>query len=615
MTARRLVLIGVIVFVLVVGYRATQLLTGGAGSVFQIGLIYDPDALGPLGLVREAYEAVLQEEGIPHEWVATGDFVLRHGRDTFARFRALIFPDGLAQKMPSWVVDRAKEYLEAGGSIAVVFDPGIKEPSGTYRSGGLLAGLTGVEYLRYAELRDRAYRQGGVRFDDSRDAAFWHVPSGKLYQGQVVGGYAYGGLVYPMAAAQAVARDLEVFATDEGVPVLTLRSFGKGKALWVNLPLGYLKAYSDDLPLRLALRTFVFDIVGLPHLVSAPHGVGGVVINWHIDSRIEMQGIPSLFKLGLVRRELKQEFHVTAGPDRDRPGDDLGFDACGRGETLVRELLPYGAVGSHGGWAHNAFAEGLAREQLSASEIESLIRKNNECLERITKTRVRSYSAPAGVHPQPVVTRVLEKLGIRAYYYTGDTGAPLNRTFFDGRMVSTSVWVFPVMPNGRYASIGEMGRAGLTARQVEEWLRETLDYAVRERTVRLVYSHPYDLLDPAYQEAFTRFLDHAELLQRQRLLRVETMEYFATFMDRFLKTKASFFRDGGDLVVRLENPEGLEGITAAVPANWVKMPLSIPSDLGHIEDQRGYHLFVVRSRNTRVAFRLPLDGSEVPPPK
>ena len=316
-------------------------------------------------------------------WVSTTDLLLRSGAETARRFVALVFPDGLAQQLPTGILDRSREYLEAGGSIAVVFDAGTRESSGAYRSGGLLADLVGVQYLRYATLREGSYRHGSIRFNDARAARRWRVPTGKLQDGQLLTGYAYGALVYPMASAEITQPDVESFATDGGEPVLSVRPYGQGQALWVNLPLGYLKAHSDDFLLRHVLRTFLYDIVAMPHLVPSPRGLGGLVINWHLDSRVEMDGIPILLRFGLVRPDLREDLHVTAGPDRDRPGDGLGFDACGRGEALLRQLLPYGGIGSHGGWAHNWFSEGMETNRFSPSEIEQLIRRNNDCLARV----------------------------------------------------------------------------------------------------------------------------------------------------------------------------------------------------------------------------------------
>ena len=588
--------------------RGVQLFLGGPDESVQVGFVYDAKAPAERAFIRDAYESVLEEEGIPHRWVSTTDLLLRDGAETARRFVALVFPDGLAQQLPTGILDRTREYLQAGGSIAVVFDPGTRESSGAFRSGGLLAELVGVQYLRYAPLREGSYRHGSIRFNDVRAATRWHIPAGKLDDGYALTGYAYGALVYPMAAAEVVAPDVESFATDQGEPVLSIRRYGQGQALWVNLPLGYLKANSDDFPLRQILRTFLYDIVEMPHLVPSPRGVGGLVINWHLDSRVEMDGIPILLRSGLVRPDLREDFHVTAGPDRDRPGDGLGFDACGRGEKLLRQLLPHGGIGSHGGWAHNWFSEGLLENRFSPSELAQLIRRNNDCLARVTGSPIRAYAAPAGVHPQPVATRALEQLGMLAYYYTGDSGSPPNRTFFDGHMVSRTVWAFPVTPNGRYASVAEMVEAGLSGAGIEAWLQGLLDFTVAERSIRLMYSHGYDMRDPVSRQAFQHFVARAAALQSRGVLTVETMVSFAEFLDRFLKTEYTFARADGQLVVNLVNPSGLRGIAFAVPASWVAAEFPVPAGLTRVSEPRGYHVFAVQPNETRYRAGIPLVG-------
>jgi hypothetical protein len=586
--------------------RGIQLFRDGPDASVQIGLVYDASTPPERAFIRHAYESVLEEEGIPHRWISTTDLLLRSGAETARGVVALVFPDGLAQQLPTGILDRTREYLQAGGSIAVVFDPGTRESSGAFRSGGLLAELVGVQYLRYAGLRERSYRHGTIRFIDAQAAKRWHIPAGKLDQNRVLTGYAYGGLIYPIAAAEVIDPDVEVFATEQDEPVLSVRRFGQGQALWVNAPLGYLKAYSDDFLLRKVLRTFLYDIVTMPHLVPSPGGLGGLVMNWHLDSRVEMDGIPILLRSGLVRPDLRADFHVTAGPDRDRPGDGLGFDACGRGEPLLRRLLPYGGIGSHGGWAHNWFSDLLQQNRFSPAEIEELIRRNGDCLSRVTGAPIRAYAAPAGVHPQPVTTHALERLGILAYYYTGDSGSSPNRTFFDGRMVSRKVWAFPVMPNGAYASVAEMVEGGLSGADIEGWLQGLLDYTVAERSIRLMYSHGYDMREPVSREAFQHFVARAVALQARGLLTVDTMVFFAEFLDRFLKTEYTFTRADGQLVVSLANPSGLKGIAFAVPASWVADEFPVPAGATRVLEPGGNHVFAIQSNETRFRAGIPL---------
>ena len=226
---------------LISGLRVASLAAIGDEPVVRVGLVYDTET-DTRSSIRDAYDSVLEEEGIPHEWISTNDLLLIGGGELAHRFAALVFPDGLARQMPEEVLKRTTDYVRSGGDMMVVLDPGVKEPNGAYRSGGVLAPLTGVQYQRYQERRAHAYIEGQVGYRDPETTTRWGIPPGKLYEGHVVGGYSYGSLRYPMAAAQVLKRDVTVFASYGSVPVLSQRKVGNGHVLWVNLPLGYLKA-------------------------------------------------------------------------------------------------------------------------------------------------------------------------------------------------------------------------------------------------------------------------------------------------------------------------------------------------------------------------------------
>lgn len=540
------------------------------GSSYEVGLVYQPELEKQKPFLRAAYDAVLDEEGTAHRWFTVDELFTLDFHGLPRRVPALIFPDGLDRTLRADAADRLAEYMQAGGHIALIFDVGVQDPTGTWRFGGALAQQAGVEYLQYDQLREGTYRKQPVRFVDAEAARAWGIPPGRLNAGRVLGAYSYGGLIYPVALAHVIAAGTRVYATSTGgSPIITLRHQQKGSALWVGLPLGYIKAYSDDLLLRCVLRGFLFDVVKVPHLVAAPGGVGGLILNWHIDDHREAEGIPNLAASGILRPDLRYEFDVTAGPDDNAPGDGAGFNACGPNASLVQLLMRYGDIGDHGGWLHNYFAFQLVHGLLTPAQTEEYVRLNSQCLQSITGTPVRTYAAPEGVHPQPDFTRILERAGINAYYYAGDIGSAPNRTFARGSIVSPTAWAFPTMPDGFYVSLGEMLDAWLTADDVETWLNTTLDYIVNGRTIRLVYSHSYDLLlATGYIPAFKRFLDRLEAMQREGRIRVEPMEYFATFLTRFLKTRASYSLQGRSLLVALDNPEQLKDISMFVPSGW-----------------------------------------------
>ena len=64
------------------------------------------------------------------------------------------------------------------------------------------------------------------------------------------------------------------------------------------------------------------------------------------------------------------------------PKDGKGFDASGKGLPVLKKLMKYGTLGSHGGWAHNWFSRSL-KEGLITKEEAATIRM----IEKVMRTR------------------------------------------------------------------------------------------------------------------------------------------------------------------------------------------------------------------------------------
>ncbi len=562
-------------------------------------LVYDPGEMKEYGHIVKAYESVLEEEGVLFARVRASLLLTRNASALGAQGRAVIFPDGAAQILPAGLGTWTEEFTGAGGTSVVVYDAGVRGRGGAFLERGLFTDLIGVNMVTYSEHKADLYCYGHFRFRDGKAAKFLQIPSGKLDEENFLSGYTYGRLLYPMARAEALPglRRTEllaaVYAKNDGkaYPGLVLRGSGKGRVFYANMPLGRDKSFSDDLPLRAFLRTALFKAGRIPHLANTPEAKGGIVVNWHIDSSAEHTGIPWAIKNGYFSRSLKYSIDITAGDFRDRPEDGLGFDACGKGSTLVKELMRYGTIGSHGGWGHNWFAENIVSGKFGKAEIEAEIRRNNECLSSITGYAVREYAAPEGVHT-PETTAVLERLGVKGYYYTGDTGSGPNRTFLGSAMVSDKVFAFPVMPFGKEASLYEMKRAGKSLEEVSAWLRSVAEFAERNRTVRLIYSHIYDI-ENNYPQAV---MDLEALLERKQAegrIKVDTMEYFASFIERLLKTSYTFSFEESGLGFSASNPGHLGEIAVALPAEKYREP----EGRNVSRDSDGY--FYVALKNTR----------------
>ena len=560
-------------------------------------LVYNSNYLKDANHILAAYESVLQEEGIPFESMECRQLIATPVDDLVGRVPAIILPDNLLQTVPEDFKIWIEKYLEKGGNIAVIYDVGVRNENGAFKDRSDFADLIGLNYITYSTSGVAAYDMGHVKFTSEANREFFQIPFGKTLDSLTLSSYNYGALQYPIARNEKV-RDVPessiyaygITANKEQFPLVVMNDYAKGKVIYVNLPLGYLKAYSDDLPLRAILRTFLFDVIEIPHIMNVEQGRGGLVINWHVDSDIEHIALPFLLKNGYMRKEIAASFHITAGDFFLKPGDDTGFDADGAGKHLILQLKNYGIIGSHGGWAHNWFSQNIVNGVFKEKEIREYIAKNNECLEKIVGYKITEYAAPNGAHPQPAATKALEDLGMIAYYYTGDTGSAPNRVFYDGKMVSDKVIAFPLMPFGKTASIWEMKAIGKKQEsEVKEWFYSTLDYVASNRTVRMIYSHPYDIQN--YPQTIKEFLDKVIVMQSNGEIAVHPMSYFAEFFLRFLKTTYSFSCEGKQLVIYLNNPDGLSGITVALPKREFIKPVA--DDIMLQQDDRYYYVTVV----------------------
>lgn len=523
----------------------------------RVGLLVAGDENTPD--ILEAYQAVLKEEGFPAARVNPEDLNLSPGK-LVDRYPALILPEGLNHDLPPGIPGLLNDYVLAGGKVLLVYDPGIGAAGGG-EAEPVLARLAGVNY-GLPDPDGESY-SGYWQFPSPREAAAWGITPGKLSRGNAVSSYGYGRLNYRHVRARLLDARAVAFDTKGGWnPIITDKLYPSGGAVvYVNIPLAFYKRMSDDLAMRSVLRTFLIKYACLPRLVNTPGGKGGLVLNFHLDSNAHILPLRAMIQRGIFRPDLQYSIHITAGPDTYRPGDGLGFDVLSpvKGRPWVELLQEYGAIGSHGGWIHNYFAANL--EKFPRQEAWRYLALNCDALASITGKPVREYSAPVGNHP-PFVNEWLEQHGILAYYSPGDTGSAPTHSIFRGRQVSGNLWSFPITPYGQYAALEELMAAGVPLAEVEGWLDNLLNFIEEEHVIRLIYTHAnkkeYAL------EALSHLADRAARDQKEGRLLVWPMSRFATFLNRYEQTEATFGRGPAGWQVRLANRAGLEDITVAL---------------------------------------------------
>lgn len=543
--------------------------------------------------IKKAYESVLQEEGVPFKWETHGNLWRQSPKQVLKNNNVLIFPDYLTQRIPYEFSVWVEDFIDLGGNVFIVYNCGTMESNGSYREKAVFTRLLGMNYITYNKYNSLAFQMANLKFKDQEAVDMFEIPPGRYDDNFILTGYQYGNLFYPIAKVDVNYIDnknvLSYSVFEDGIvsPNTFHKKQGNGNVLFANIPLGYLKAYgSDDLILRSFLKTFLYKIAHVPHLERSPYHKSGLVLNWHIDDGRERKNIYKYSQnYNIIRKNLRQSFDITAGDYVNEPGDKKGFDAAKNPEP-IRYLMKMGIIGSHGGWAHNWFVKKQQNNEFSKDDIEYYIKLNNQVLSLITNYKIREYAAPNGIHPQPFLTKFLEQNGFLAYYYPGDLGSEPNRTFFKGKMVSDKVLAFPVMPKQDIVSIYEFDRDKITPAEYGKWLINTLDFAVKNSYIYLIYNHIYDFDEhPQYIDPFVNFLDKVEQYESEEKLKVDTMSYFTEFILRFLKTEYKFILRDKLMVVELNNPQGLDGICVAIPKYLCRKP---PGSGFYIEEDENY---------------------------
>lgn len=513
-------------------------------------------------LVLSAYEQILKEEGFSYQVVAPAD-LSRSAGGTVINYDALIVPEVINANMSEELTQAISSYVQNyGHDVLLVLDPATRTDDGELRQAGLLSELAGVRYYLPAPDGKQSTYYGFWKFSSASMGSEWGITPGKLDQDNAVSSYSYGELQYEHA--RAVNQDANIVAFDQAggtnVPVITEKMHDSGgTAVYVNLPLAKYKLRSDDLVIRSVLRSFLIKKARLPRLVNSPGGAGGLVFNLHVCSGAYFKALTVMMMQGIFQKELPFSIHITAGPDTYKLGDQMGFSAGDRfkGRPLLEMLQDYGEIGSHGGWAHNFFAYNM--QYLPQERVVELIKWNSMALKDVTGKKVVEYSAPGGNHPY-WVNQELEKMGVKAYYFAGDTGTSPTQPLLDGKPTNGATWAFTITPYRQYASLEEMERGHVPTEEVKQWVQDLIDFSSQERVIRMVYTHPSDV---SFELEVMRALEDKALAEQAKgRLKVAPMSQFADFLNRHAATKFQARKlEANGYSFDLENPDGLKDMT------------------------------------------------------
>ena len=527
------------------------------------------------------------EEGLHLAPVHDSEFV----RPLFARnlCAGVILPDTIHKQASDVFVGSIQDYVARGGKLLLVYDAGTLSAQGSYApSKSRLSKLAGVDYAQYDALKNGTIAWTSVSAPIATFAQL-DIPPGEYYPfapltvaanaqaDATLTPYQLATLNYPSFVTSGAYQGKVILHSHAGV-VAGEHDFGKGSVLFVNLPLGYLKANTDGLLLHAFLKYFAERMLSLPYLTSVPDGVGGLVLNWHVDSNAAIKPLQEMESWSLMKQG-PYSIHITAGPDARTPGDGLGFDVDhdAAGQAGILHYLAAGdSIGSHGGWIHDYFAAHVENDP--PDTLKPFLEKNKDSLQRLTHHAVTEYSAPSGDQPQ-WVTQWLEANGFLAYYFTGDTGMAPTQGYRNGKREGQQIWAFPISHLGRAAAFEEMPDFGYVAPEILQWLDEMTVFTEKHHTARLIYSHPRGFL--AHHDVIDQWMTLTAQLRSEGLFRWYTMSGLAEFLNTRKKVEWTTSEAHGAMTFTASHPVSLEHMTWRLPAARFAQP-SINSGAAHV---------------------------------
>jgi hypothetical protein len=527
----------------------------------------------------------------------------------------VILPDSIHQRASDLFVATLHHFVADGGKLMLVYDAGTFSLNGTYAAGrSRLSDLAGVDYALYGKLGDKTIQWSKVSSTNAIVSRM-EIPPGKYYPFHAEpsppkGGspitpagtfeielrrYKYGDLQYPSFVTAGDYPGEILFHSSNGL-VAGQQSYQKGSVLFVNLPLGYLKGSTDGLLLHAFLKYFAGHALSLPYLMPVPDGVGGLVLNWHIDSNAAIKPLQEMSSWTLLQQG-PYSIHITAGPDAGKAGDRKGFDVDHNpvSQDLIRKYMGLGyEIGSHGGWIHDYFSAHVETD--NPKDLEQFLALNKNSLERATGKPVAEYSAPNGNQP-PWVTHWLEAHGFVAYYFTGDTGMGPTQGYRNGEREGRNLWAFPILHLDRAAGFEEMSSEGYSDTEIARWLAAATAFASDHRSVRLVYFHPPGILQ--YHGLVDKWLEQTAAMKADGRFRWYTMTELANFLNSRKQVKWKMSDNRGLITVEATHPQTLDHETWRISAGRFAQPKIVEGSARVVRDNDSWMIIAGEGKDLR----------------
>jgi hypothetical protein len=509
-------------------------------------------------------------------------------RPLFARNHCagIILPDTIHTEASDVFVGSIQKFVQDGGRLLLVYDAGTLSEQGRYAPlKSRFSELVGVDYALYDTLHNGTIAWNPV---SAPVAAFAQldIPPGKYYpfapaaktqadpsavSDATITRYRFEDLRYPSFVTSGNYQGKVILHSSAGI-VAGEHTFGKGSVLFVNLPLAYLKANTDGLLLHTFLQYFAQHMLDLPALASVPDGVGGIILNWHVDSNAAIKPLQEMESWSLMKQG-PYSIHITAGPDAHMPGDGRGFNVdhnVSSQERILRYLAAGDEIGSHGGWVHDYFSAHIDTDP--PDKMRPFLELNKKSLENVTHRPVTEYSSPSGDQPQ-WVTQWLEANGFVGYYFTGDSGMGPTQGYRKGVREGQQIWAFPISHLGPAAAFEEMPDFGFQSPEILEWLDGMADFTASHHAARLIYFHPPGIL--GYHTIIDQWMKTTAQLKSEGRFRWYTMSGLAEFLNARKQVEWTTTEAGGVMTVAASQPKSLEHMTWRLPQARFAQPAII----------------------------------------
>ncbi|WP_230414218.1 polysaccharide deacetylase family protein [Collimonas silvisoli] len=567
-----------------------------------IALVLPDDLSDTSRLFSAAWLDGAAEEGIRLEAVTASEFS-RRGLKGERPFAGVILPDTIHRQISTALVNRISQFVENGGALMLVGDAGILDENGYYAEpASRFSKLAGTDYAMYQTLHQKMSFNPTISGSAQIMEQLYLPPGRWIASGgrAVLSGYGENTLRYPvLRTASSYAGTVHMRA--EGNTVIAgEHTAGKGRVLFVNLPLGYLKLRTDGILMHGFLHYFANRIMGQPQLSAAPEAIGGLVLNWHCDAKICIPAMDQLIKAGVFKRG-PFSIHVTAGPDQREFGDGLGIDLNHNPafQEILRGLLERGnEIGSHGGWIHDWFGNHVSDD--NEQQMTSYLVQNSETVEQLIGHKQTEYSAPNG--NQPVwITDWLEAEHVQAYYFTGNIGQGPTHTYRDGRR-DQHIWSFPVQTYGHISTIEEAYIEHVPESEISNWLTSLVRFTENTGQIRLIYFHPPGAV--MYPDAINQLMLAADEAERKGIFRWRTMTDLARFMSRREQTVWNISNDRNAVVIDAANTISLNQLTWLFPVSLYAEP-RVTGGKARVE-QRGESWAVIAGDVKQLRISTPL---------